>query len=114
MRQHQAGAAVVDICPHLAVSEATFWVRKRKYANLGVSELRELRQLRNENTRLNRRVAGSTPDKQILSDVVEKYSKANKTARVRGLDARQISDQYAANRRVGPVFPGGLVSSQHG
>jgi putative transposase len=39
---------------------------------MGVSELRELRLLRDENTRLKRLVADLTLDKQILSDVVKK------------------------------------------
>ena len=39
---------------------------------MGVSELRELRQLREENTRLKRLVADLTLDKQILTDVVKK------------------------------------------
>lgn len=39
---------------------------------MGVAELRELRQLREENDRLKRLVADLTLDKQILSDVVKK------------------------------------------
>ncbi len=39
---------------------------------MGVSELRELRLLRDENARLKRLVADLTLDKQILSDVVKK------------------------------------------
>jgi len=40
------------------VSEATFYIWKKKDGNLGVSELRQLRQLRDENVRLKRLVAG--------------------------------------------------------
>jgi putative transposase len=43
---------------------------------MGVAELRELRQLREENDRLKRLVADLTLDKQILSDVVKKSFKA--------------------------------------
>ena len=43
-----------------------------KYAHLGVAELRELRQLREENARLKRVVADLTLDKHILTDVVRK------------------------------------------
>ena len=39
---------------------------------MGVSELRELRQLREENTRLKRLLANLTLDKQVLTDVVTK------------------------------------------
>ena len=72
LRQHEAGTAVADICRQLGVSEATFYAWKKKYANLGVAELRELRQLREENAGLKRLVADLTLDKQILSDVVKK------------------------------------------
>ena len=72
LRQSDAGTPVADICRQLGVSEASFYVWKKKYAHLGVTELRELRQLREENARLKRLVADLTLDKQILSDVVKK------------------------------------------
>ncbi len=72
LRTHEAGTPVEDICRQLGVSQATFYVWKKKYAHMGVSELRELRLLRDENARLKRLVADLTLDKQILSDVVKK------------------------------------------
>ena len=48
------------------------WVWTKKYAQIGVSELRELKQLREDNTGLKRLVADLTLDKQILTDVVKK------------------------------------------
>ena len=45
LRQHDAGTPVGDICRQLGASEASFYVWKKKYAHMGVSELRELRQL---------------------------------------------------------------------
>ena len=41
----QAGTPIGDVCRQLGVSEATFYAWKKKYAHLGVSELRRLRQL---------------------------------------------------------------------
>ena len=61
-----------DACRQLRVSEATFYVWKKKYGQLGVSELREMRQLRDENARLKRLVADLTLDKHILSEVIGK------------------------------------------
>lgn len=72
LRQHEAGTPVADVCRQLGVSEATFYVWKKKYAHMGVTELRELRQLREENARLKRMVADLSLDKQILTDVVRK------------------------------------------
>jgi len=56
----------------MGVSEATFYVWKKKYGQLGGSEMREMRQLRDENARLKRLVAGLTLDKHILSEVIRK------------------------------------------
>jgi putative transposase len=63
---------VADVCRQLGISEATFYVWKRKYGNLGVTELRQLRQLRDENTRLKRLVADLTLDRHILQEVIKK------------------------------------------
>lgn len=72
LRLADGGATVVDVCRQLGVSEATFYTWKKKYGDLGVSELRKLRQLEDENNRLRRIVADLTLDKQILQEVVKK------------------------------------------
>ena len=63
LRQADSGTPVGDVCRQLGLSEATFYVWKKKYGKLGVSELREIRQLRDENARLKRLVADLTLDK---------------------------------------------------
>ena len=72
LRQVDAGTPVGDICRKLEIAEATFYRWKRKFGDLGVSELRELRQLRDENRRLKRVVADLTLDKQILQESLRK------------------------------------------
>jgi len=72
LRQVEAGTPVPDICRQLGVSEATFYALKKKYAHLGVSELRRLRQLEDENARLKRLVADLTLDKHMLSEALRK------------------------------------------
>jgi putative transposase len=56
----------------MGISEATFYNWKKKYGGLGVSELRRLKQLEEENQRLKRMVADLSLDKQILQDVLSK------------------------------------------
>jgi len=92
----------------------TFYIWKRKYANLGVSELRELRQLRDENTRLKRLMADLTLDKQILSDVVKKSSEAVEATRFNGLDHRHLPAQRTTRLRPGRFLTCGMVSTEHG
>jgi putative transposase len=72
LRQVEAGARVAEICRKVGVSQATYYLWKRQYAGVGVSELRELRQLREENGRLKRIVADLTMDRQILQEIVSK------------------------------------------
>ena len=72
LRQAESGTAVADVCRQLGVSEATFYVWKKKYAHLGVSEMRRLRQREEENTRLKRGVADLTLDKHWLAEALRK------------------------------------------
>lgn len=72
LHQVEAGAGVKEICRKVGISEATYYQWKRRYTGLGVSELRELRQLREENGRLKRRVADLSMDRQILQEIVSK------------------------------------------
>ena len=75
LRQVEAGTAPADVCRQLGCSEASFYLWKKRYGQLGlteVRELRQLRQLRDENSRLKRLVADLTLDKHILAEVVRK------------------------------------------
>ena len=72
LRQAEAGTPVADICRQLGESEASFYLWKKKFGKLGMTEIRELRQLRDENARLKRLVADLTLDKHILGEVVRK------------------------------------------
>lgn len=72
LRQADAGTPVADICRKLEVTETTFYRWKKKFGGLGVSELRELRQIRDENRKLKGLVADLTLDKQILQESLRK------------------------------------------
>ena len=72
LRQVEAGARVAEVCRKAGISEATYYQWKRQYSGVGVSELRELRQLREENGRLKRLVADLSMDRQILQEIVSK------------------------------------------
>jgi putative transposase len=72
LRQVEAGMLVADVCRKLGVSEQTFYRWKKKYAGMGVSELRRLRQVEEENRRLKQLVADLTLDKHMLQEVIRK------------------------------------------
>ena len=72
LRQADAGTPVVEVCRKLQVTEQTFYRWRRKYAGLGVTELRELKQVKEENRRLKRVVADLTLDKDILQEALRR------------------------------------------
>ncbi len=72
LKQYEGGDKTAEICRKLGISQATFYMWKKQYAGLGVQELRELRQLRDENGRLKRLVADLSLDRQILQEIVSK------------------------------------------
>lgn len=72
IQQVESGAKVAEVCRKVGISEGTFYNWKKQYAGLGISELRELRLLRDENGRLKRLVADLSLDRQILQEIVSK------------------------------------------
>ena len=72
LRQAEGGEKATEVCRKMGVSEQTFYTWKRKYAGMGISELRELRQLREENRKLKQLVADLTLDKHMLQEVLSK------------------------------------------
>jgi putative transposase len=72
LKQAETGTRVDEVCRKMGISEATFYNWKKKYGGLGVSELRRLRQLEDENNRLKQIVADLSLDKQMLQDVLKK------------------------------------------
>lgn len=87
LKQAETGVPVAKVCRKIGISEATFFNWKRKFSGLGTTELRRLRQLEDENSRLKQIVADLTLDKQMLQDVLKKsFEGEAKTA------ARQKTD----------------------
>jgi len=72
LRQAETGVKVEEVCRKMGISEATFYNWKKKYGGLGVSELRRLKQLEEENFKLKQIVADLSLDKQMLQDVIKK------------------------------------------
>jgi len=72
LRQAEGGVSVAELCRKLEVTETTFYRWKRQYGGMGVSELRELRQLRDENRKLKQVVSDLSLDKTILQESLRK------------------------------------------
>ena len=71
LRHAEGGTTVAEVCRHVGIAEQTFYTWKRKDAGLGLSELREVRQLREENTKLKRLVADSLA-RHVVQEIVRK------------------------------------------
>ena len=72
MKLHEDGMSVPDICRKLGIAEGTFYRGKKDYSALESDQLRELQQLREENTRLKRVVADLSLDKAMLQGVTSR------------------------------------------
>ncbi len=72
LRQAESGTAVEEICRKMGVSEPTFYRWKKQFAGMGVPEIRRLKQLEDENTKLKRLVADLTLDRAMLQDVLKR------------------------------------------
>ena len=72
LRQAENGVKVEEVCRKLGISDATFYNWKKKYGSLGVTELKKLKKLEEENNRLKQIVADLALDKQMLQDVLKK------------------------------------------
>ncbi|AAM84092.1 Hin recombinase [Yersinia pestis] len=72
LKQAETGTRVEEVCRKMGISEATFYNWKKKFGGMGVTELRRLRQLEDENQRLKRLVADLSLDKEMLQDVIRK------------------------------------------
>lgn len=72
LKQAETGVKVEEVCRKMGISEATFYNWKKKFGGLGVSELRRLQQLEEENYKLKQIFAELSLDKQMLQDDLRK------------------------------------------
>ena len=72
LHEEQSGRKADDICRELGVSRATFYNCKSKYSGMEVSQLKQLKELQEENRKLKAMYADLALDHRILKDVIEK------------------------------------------
>jgi putative transposase len=72
LKQAELGMPVADLIRRIGISEQTFYRWKKQYAGLQSDQVRELKQLQDENGRLKKLVAELSLDKAILQDVATK------------------------------------------
>ena len=72
LKQGADGVPVAEICRKAGISQATYFNWKKWYGGLLPDEMRRLKALEDENTRLKRLPADAMPDKAALKDLVGK------------------------------------------
>ncbi len=72
LKQAETGTSVTEVTRKMGITEQTFYRWKKKYGGLGVTELRRLRQLEEENRKLKLMVADLSLDKHMLQEVIQK------------------------------------------
>jgi len=72
LKQAELGMSVADVTRQVGISEQTFYRWKKVYSGLQSDQVRELKQLQDENARLKRLVAELSLDKAMLQDINSK------------------------------------------
>ena len=70
LKQGADGMPVADICRKAGISQATYFNWKKKYDGLLPTEMRRLKQLEDENSKLRKVVADLSLDKEMLQDAL--------------------------------------------
>ena len=103
LKQAEVGVPIGELVRQVGISEQTFYRWKKRYGKLEVDQLRQLKQLQEENQRLKRLVAELTLDKTMLQDVLAKNSEASATPPGGSVPARGLQDKRAARLRRHPA-----------
>lgn len=72
LKEADAGVKVADVCRKYGISDATYYKWKSKYGGLEVSDVRRMRELEAENSRLKRMYADLSLENQALKDLISK------------------------------------------
>lgn len=72
LKEADSGVMVKDVCRKYGISDATYYKWKSKYGGLEVSDVRRLRELEAENSKLKRMYADVSLENQALKDLISK------------------------------------------
>jgi len=72
LRETESGSLVKDVCRKYGISDATYYNWKSKYGGMSVSELKRMKEMELELSRLKRMYADLALENQALKDLIEK------------------------------------------
>lgn len=112
LKQAEVGVPVAELIRKVGISEQTFYRWKKHYTGLEVDQVRQLKQLQEENARLKRLVADLTLDEVMLQDVLGKNSEALAAASGGRASVSELWGQRAKGLQGGSSEPGDVPVSQ--
>lgn len=72
LKEGEAGRAVAEICREHGISNATYYQWKSKYGGMDASELKRMRELEDENSRLKKMYADLALENRAIKDLLGK------------------------------------------
>ena len=72
LKQADAGAKVQDLCRQHGISDATYYKWKSRYGGMEASDIKRLREVEAENSKLKRMFADLALENRALKDLIEK------------------------------------------
>jgi putative transposase len=72
LKEHQAGMSAADLCRKHGISDATFYIWRKKYGGMEVSEAKRLKALEDENAKLKKLLAEQMMDVATLREMLSK------------------------------------------
>jgi putative transposase len=113
LRVEESGGTVVETCREHGISQQSFYLWKKEYAGLGLQELRELRQLRDENAKLKRLLADLSLDRHILQAIIARNCKASCATRAGRVGVGRPRPEPAACGKTDSGRPDDLALQHH-
>jgi putative transposase len=72
LKSYESGKSTDDICRELGINRSTFYYWKKRYGGMEVSQLKELKELQEKHSRLQKMYSELSMDHQILKEIIEK------------------------------------------
>ena len=72
LKEHEAGILTADLSRKYGIGESTIYAWSSKYAGMDITDIKRLRQLEDENSRLKKMYATLSMDHELLKEVLEK------------------------------------------
>ncbi len=72
IKENEQGRRAEEVCRELGIHKGTFYNWRRKYAGMDVNQVKELREIKEENRRLKQMYADLSLDNMMLKDVLSK------------------------------------------